>query len=179
KVYGLSKVEIDRLVNEPEHMLNKNEVTNMILSVYNRMADFPNQLTIHNSGVLISELPLTHYSAYYYTPKGLPTMQFDMYTAEQIGFAKLDILTEMCIGHIKECKKIVKQNRNETISIDRPHRYFNDPNIADQLRSANTIGCFYIESPAMRQLITKLKCADYLTLVAASSIIRPGVASSG
>ncbi len=31
----------------------------------------------------------------------------------------------------------------------------------------------------MRQLITKLKCDDYLTLVAASSIIRPGVASSG
>jgi DNA polymerase III alpha subunit len=31
----------------------------------------------------------------------------------------------------------------------------------------------------MRQLILKLKCDDYLTLVAASSIIRPGVASSG
>ncbi|SDE86983.1 DNA polymerase-3 subunit alpha [Mucilaginibacter pineti] len=31
----------------------------------------------------------------------------------------------------------------------------------------------------MRQLIWKLKCDDYLTLVAASSIIRPGVASSG
>ena len=31
----------------------------------------------------------------------------------------------------------------------------------------------------MRQLLLKLKCSDYLTLVAASSIIRPGVASSG
>ncbi len=31
----------------------------------------------------------------------------------------------------------------------------------------------------MRQLLTKLRCEDYLTLVAASSIIRPGVASSG
>jgi DNA polymerase-3 subunit alpha len=41
KVYGLPKGEIDRLINEPEHMLNKNEVTNTILSVYNRMADFP------------------------------------------------------------------------------------------------------------------------------------------
>lgn len=46
KVYGLPKSEIDRLVHEPEHMLNKNEVTNTILSVYNRMADFPNQRTI-------------------------------------------------------------------------------------------------------------------------------------
>jgi DNA polymerase-3 subunit alpha len=41
------------------------------------------------------------------------------------------------------------------------------------------MGCFYIESPAMRQLIWKLRCDNYLTLVAASSIIRPGVASSG
>src|SRR5690554_4260066 len=179
KVYGLPKGEIDRLVNEPENMLNKNEVTNMILSVYNRMADFPNQRTIHASGVLISELPLTHYSALDYPPKGLPTMQFDMYTAEEIGFEKFDILSQRGIGHIKECKKIVRQNRGEAISTERPHRYFDDPKIADQLRSANTIGCFYIESPAMRQLITKLNCDDYLTLVAASSIIRPGVASSG
>jgi len=31
----------------------------------------------------------------------------------------------------------------------------------------------------MRHLLMKLKCDDYLTLVAASSIIRPGVAESG
>ena len=48
-----------------------------------------------------------------------------------------------------------------------------------RLRSADTIGCFYIESPAMRQLLKKLRCDDYLTLVAASSIIRPGVSQSG
>ena len=41
------------------------------------------------------------------------------------------------------------------------------------LRTGNTIGCFYIESPAMRQLIKKLHCDNYETLVAASSIIRP------
>ncbi|HEX4887962.1 MAG TPA: DNA polymerase III subunit alpha, partial [Luteibaculaceae bacterium] len=41
------------------------------------------------------------------------------------------------------------------------------------------IGCFYVESPAMRMLLTKLKAHDYLRLVAASSIIRPGVAKSG
>ncbi len=179
KVYGLPKAEIDRLVHEPEHMLNKNEVTNTILSVYNRMADFPNQRTIHPSGVLISELPLTYYSALDYPPKGMPTMQFDMYVSEDIGFEKFDILSQRGIGHIKDCREIVKQNRGVSIDTSNPKRFFEDPKIADQLRSANTIGCFYIESPAMRQLITKLRCDDYLTLVAASSIIRPGVASSG
>jgi len=179
KIYGLPKGEIDRLITEPEHMLNKNEVTNMILSVYNRMADFPNQRTIHACGILISEEPLTCYSAMDYPPKGLPTMQFDMYVAEDIGFEKIDILSQRGIGHIKDCREIVKQNKGISIDTSNPKRFFKDPKIAAQLKSANTIGCFYIESPAMRQLITKLRCDDYLTLVAASSIIRPGVSSSG
>ncbi|RDC58094.1 DNA polymerase III subunit alpha [Pedobacter chinensis] len=179
KVYGLPKSEIDRLVNEPESMLNKNEVTNTILSVYNQMADFPNQRTIHASGVLISDKPLTYYSALDYPPKGLPTVQYDMYVAEDIGFEKFDILSQRGIGHIKDCKELIRANKDITVDTSNPKRFFTDPVIAEQLRSANTVGCFYIESPAMRQLIGKLRCDNYLTLVAASSIIRPGVASSG
>src|SRR5690554_3650771 len=110
KVYGLPKNEIDRLIREPKNMLNKNEVTNTILSVYNRMADFPNQRTIHSSDVLISELPLLNYSAMDYSSRSLPTMQFDMYVAEAIGFEKFDILSQRGIGHIKDCRKIVRQN---------------------------------------------------------------------
>ncbi len=47
------------------------------------------------------------------------------------------------------------------------------------MRHSKAMGCFYVESPATRMLLGKLRCNDYLTLVAASSIIRPGVASSG
>ncbi|HWV73002.1 MAG TPA: DNA polymerase III subunit alpha [Pseudosphingobacterium sp.] len=179
KVYGLPKGDIDRMVNEPDSMLNKNEVTNTILSVYNQLSNFPNLRSIHSSGVLISEKPLTCYSALDYPPKGLPTVQYDMYVAEDIGFEKFDILSQRGIGHIKDCREIIKLNRGVVVDTSNPRRFFKDPKIADQLRSANTIGCFYIESPAMRQLITKLECDNYLTLVAASSIIRPGVASSG
>jgi DNA polymerase-3 subunit alpha len=179
KVYGLPKGEIDRLVSEPESMLNKNEVVNTILSVCNQMEDFPNQRTIHSSGVIISELPITSYCAMDYPPKGLPTMQFDMYLAEDIGFEKFDILSQRGIGHIKDSVELIKENTGKVIDVHQARKFFKDPKIAEQLRSSNTIGCFYIESPAMRQLIAKLDCKDYLTLVAASSIIRPGVASSG
>jgi len=179
KIYGLPRGDIDRLVHEPQHMLNKNEITNMILSVYDQMSDFPNQRTVHASGVLISEKPLTYYSAMDFPPKDRPTIQFDMYVAEDIKFEKFDILSQRGIGHIKDCRKIVFQNQGIRIETSEPQRFFKDEKIAQQLRSANTIGCFYIESPAMRQLLTKLKCDEYRTLVAASSIIRPGVASSG
>lgn len=179
KIYGLPKMEIDRLIQEPENMLNKNEVTHTILSVYNQMTGLPNQRTIHASGLLISEEPLTCYSALDYPPKGLPTVQYDMYKAEDMGFEKFDILSQRGIGHIRDCQNIIYQNKGVEIDTAQPDLFFKDPKLAEQLRSANTIGCFYIESPAMRQLLQKLGCDDYLTLVAASSIIRPGVASSG
>jgi DNA polymerase-3 subunit alpha len=107
KVYGLPKADIDRLVRDPHNILNKNEVTNLIYSVYNQMTDFPNQRTIHASGVLISELPLTYYCGIDYPPKSLPTAQFDMYTAEEVGFEKFDILSQRGIGHIKDCRELM------------------------------------------------------------------------
>jgi DNA polymerase III alpha subunit len=56
---------------------------------------------------------------------------------------------------------------------------FNDPGTKKLIRSGNTIGCFYIESPGMRSLLRKLNVDDFEMLTAASSIIRPGVAESG
>ena len=47
------------------------------------------------------------------------------------------------------------------------------------LKNAKAIGCFYVESPAMRMLLKKLQVDNYLGLVAASSVIRPGVSKSG
>lgn len=179
KIYGLPKGDIDRMVHEPAHFLNKNEVCNMILSVCNHLKDFPNQRTSHASGVLISELPLTYYSALDFPPKGLPVVQYDMHVAEDIGFEKFDILSQRGIGHIKDAAALVWQNKGVKVAIHDLPTFFKDPKIANQLRTADTVGCFYIESPAMRQLLSKLQCDDYLTLVAASSIIRPGVASSG
>lgn len=179
KIYGLPKPEIDRLIQDPENMLNKNEIVDTVLKSYQQLLGFPNQRTIHASGVLISEEPLTSYSALDFPPKGLPTVQYDMYLAEEIGFEKFDILSQRGIGHIKDCREIIRANRDIKTEIPDSRELFKDPRIAAQLRSAETIGCFYIESPAMRQLLHKLQCDDYLTLVAASSIIRPGVASSG
>ncbi len=179
KVYGLPKSDIDRIIEEPDAILNKHEITNLILSVYQQLEDFPNLRTIHPSGVLISELPITNYSALDLPPKGLPTVQWDMYISEDIGFEKFDILSQRGIGHIKECADIVYNNRGIKVDVHAIDDFKKDQRIKEQLKSGDTIGCFYVESPAMRGLIKKLKCEDYLTLVAASSIIRPGVAKSG
>ena len=179
KVYGLPKEEIDLLVNEPGHVLNKNSITDEIFRLGSKLADFPNLRSIHAGGVLISEEPITAYTALDMPPKGLPTTQWDMYTAEEIGFEKLDILSQRGIGHIRDAAKLVEENRKIKVDVHRIQEFKEDPEVKRQLRDGETNGCFYIESPAMRGLLKKLKCDNYISLVAASSIIRPGVAKSG
>jgi DNA-directed DNA polymerase III PolC len=179
KVHGLPKEEIDALIDNPSAETNRNEITDAIFSTGLRIADFPNMRSIHAGGILISEEPVTCYTALDMPPKGFPTTQWDMYTAEEIGFEKLDILSQRGIGHIKESSEIIKRNRGVDVDVHAIQKFKNDPKVREYLKTGETKGCFYIESPSMRGLLQKLKCDDYNTLVAASSIIRPGVARSG
>ena len=179
KVYGLPKSEIDDLVESRQNPKMEGELVKRIMAVGTQMTNFPNIRSIHAGGVLISEEPITCYTALDMPPKNFPTVQWDMYVAEAIGFEKLDILSQRGLGHIDECAKIVQQNRGITLDVHKVQDFMKDPQVKHQLRTGETIGCFYIESPAMRGLLKKLKCDTYPVLVAASSIIRPGVARSG
>ncbi len=179
KVYGLPKGEIDALVERPNDASLRDSVADNIFRVGVQLSDFPNMRTIHSGGVLISEEPITSYVALDLPPKGFPTTQWDMYVAEDIGFEKLDILSQRGIGHIKEAADLVLRNRRIKVDVHDIPSFKKDEKIRAQLKSGNTIGCFYVESPAMRGLLKKLHCNDYVSLVAASSIIRPGVAKSG
>lgn len=179
KVYGLPKEEIDRLVHNPGDTINKGSITYLIHELAKQLEGFPNLRTIHAGGILISEEPITYYTALDLPPKGLPTTQWDMYVAENIGFEKLDILSQRGIGHIKEAAEIINKNRGIKVDVHNVKMFKEDEKVKTQLKTGETTGCFYIESPAMRGLLKKLKCNDYISLVAASSIIRPGVAKSG
>jgi DNA-directed DNA polymerase III PolC len=179
KVHGLPKEEIDALIDNPSSETNRNEITSTIFSTGLKIADFPNMRSIHAGGILISEEPITCYTALDMPPKGFPTTQWDMYTAEEIGFEKLDILSQRGIGHIKESAEIILRNRGIDVDVHAVQKFKNDEKVKEYLRIGETKGCFYIESPAMRGLLKKLRCDTYTILVAASSVIRPGVARSG
>jgi error-prone DNA polymerase len=180
KVMGLPKQEIDSFSDPTRFSENRDNPTfGKILAIQNMMQDMPNQRSIHAGGVLISEEPITYYTALDLPPKGMPVVQWDMYEAEAIGYEKFDILSQRGIGHIKEAIQLIAENQQKKPDIHDVKSFMKDPTINAQLKRGDTIGCFYIESPAMRQLIKKLGCENYITLVAASSIIRPGVSSSG
>jgi DNA-directed DNA polymerase III PolC len=199
KVFGLPKEEIDMLVKNRRRNkqssqqastlseMLKDEICQKIEKYCHVLQNKPNHLSMHSCGILITEEPITQYTALELPPKGYNTAQIDMYICEDIGLEKLDVLSQRGLSSIETCLQTIEsnqgENRGETervrTNIHQIQKLKNDPELNDKLSRGNTIGCFYIESPAMRGLLRRLKCDNYITLVAASSIIRPGVAKSG
>jgi DNA polymerase-3 subunit alpha len=179
KVFGLPKAEIDNLGSKAARNNPDDHIARLILKYSEYLHDFPTHLSIHAGGILISEKPIHYYTATSLPPKGFPITQFSMLEAEDVGLYKFDILSQRGLGHIRDAVDLVKQNRGIEIDIHDVPAFKEDPKIREQLSSARTMGCFYVESPAMRMLLKKLHATTYLDLVAASSIIRPGVAQSG
>lgn len=179
KVFGLPKEELDQLAKNPMTLHPTNKVVRQVQQYGMLLEKYPNQRSMHSCGILISEEPITTYTPLEMPPKGFPIALFDMHTAEEIGLEKFDILSQRGIGHIDDSVKIIERNTGIRLNIRDTSISKDEAACNEFLASGRTIGCFYIESPAMRGLLRRLKCGDYKTLVAASSIIRPGVAQSG
>lgn len=179
KVFGLPKEELDLLAKNPEELHPTNKIVKLVQEYGQMMGKYPNQRSMHACGILISEEPITNYTPLEMPPKGFPIVLFDMHIAEEIGFDKFDILSQRGIGHIDDSVKLIAKNRGIKVNI-RDTSISKDEAVCNSyLAKGHTIGCFYIESPAMRGLLRRLNCDNYKILVAASSIIRPGVAQSG
>jgi len=181
KVFGLPKEEIDKLSSGRFHVDRIDLLSKLVLTYSQRIEGFPNYLGIHAGGILISERPINYYTATFMPPKGFSTTMFDMVAAEDVGLYKFDILSQRGLGKIKEAVDIVRYNHpcHPPVDIHDTKRFKEDKRIKHLLRNARAIGCFYVESPAMRMLLKKLQVDNYLGLVAASSVIRPGVSKSG
>jgi DNA polymerase-3 subunit alpha len=181
KVFGLPKHEIDILSDGAFRPSEIDHIARLVLRYARLIQGMPNHLSVHSAGILISEKPIHYFSATDLPPKGFPTTQFDMVVAEDVGLYKFDILGQRGLAKIKETLYIIKQNQpySQPFDIHDVKQFKQDAQINAQVKRAQCMGCFYVESPAMRMLLQKLEVDNYLGLVAASSIIRPGVARSG
>ena len=181
KVFGLPKDEIDALSDGNLPSSKMDSMAGLVLKYGKLIQGMPNYVSVHASGILISQRSLHDFSATFMPPKGFATVHFDMVIAEDVGLYKFDILAQRGLGKIKDTLAIVRQNQPEKANFDihDVDKFYSDPIINNMIKTAQCMGCFYVESPAMRMLLKKLEVDNYLGLVAASSIIRPGVAKSG
>lgn len=181
KVFGLPKHEIDKLSSGKFTSNELDHLSHLVLRYSTYIKGFPSHLSIHAGGILIADQSIHYRTATFLPPKGFPTTQFDMVVAEDIGLHKFDILSQRGLSKIQDAMAIVRYNHPEQplIDIRNLQKFKEDEGVKHLLRNGLATGCFYVESPAMRMLLTKLKVDTYLGLVAASSIIRPGVSNSG
>lgn len=181
KVFGLPKHEIDKLSRGKFTSNELDQLGHLVLRYSTYIQGFPSHLSIHAGGILIAEKSIHYHTGTFLPPKGFATTQFDMVVAEDIGLHKFDILSQRGLSKIQDALHIIRKNKPEDrlLDIRNLQAFKQDEKIKFILRDGRAMGCFYVESPAMRMLLKKLKVDTYLGLVAASSIIRPGVSNSG
>ena len=154
-----------------------------ILREAGQLDGFPRFLGVHAGGIVLTPSPLTDHlplaRAKKETEAGpLVVTQWDMYGVEDAGLVKIDLLGNRGLAVIRDARAAVERNTGLELDFARidPKR---DSRTCELVERGDTMGCFYIESPGMRGLLQKLRCRSFPALVAASSIIRPGISSSG
>jgi error-prone DNA polymerase len=190
KVYGLPESEIatvaDRLARTwrfekaagavDEHPIFKNlslrEPWPEILELSQKIEGLPRHLSVHCGGVVVVPDALTDYVASEPAPKGVNIIHWEKDQAEDFGLVKMDLLGNRSLAVIRDALAAVE--RNYGVVIDYAHwNPIDDPKTCSLMARGDTMGVFYVESPAMRQLQKKTEKGDYEHLVIHSSIIRP------
>ncbi len=142
-----------------------------ILQQAEQIIGVPRNLSVHPGGVIITPDPVTEYVPVEYAAKGVPVIQWDKDGAEEAGLVKIDLLGNRSLGVIRDAVAGILKNKIR-FNEDR-WQPEDDAETKKIIRTGRTMGCFYIESPAMRLLQKKADRGDFESLVLHSSIIRP------
>ncbi len=147
------------------------EAWHRILTAASRITGFPRHLGVHVGGIVITPRPVRRYAPVERAAKGVPIITWDKDDAERAGFVKIDLLGNRSLAVVRDA---VASLEEEGTAPDRARwRPMDDPGTRELLARGESMGVFYVESPAMRQLQKKTGRGDFAHLVIHSSIIRP------
>ncbi len=142
-----------------------------VLVLAEKLIGLPRYLSVHPGGVVITPRPITDYVPVQRATKGVPIIQWEKDGAEEAGLVKIDLLGNRSLGVIRDCIAAVQAaGEHFDESTWQPE---DDAATKMSVAEGATMGCFYIESPAMRLLEKKAGSGDFEQLVIQSSIIRP------
>ncbi|MGA4842892.1 DNA polymerase III subunit alpha [Streptomyces sp. G45] len=136
----------------------------------------PRGVAMHPCGVLLSDASLLERTPVMPTSgEGFPMSQFDKEDVEDLGLLKLDVLGVRMQSAMAHAVAEVERATGERIDLDDPRQVPEGDEATYRLiRSAETLGCFQIESPGQRDLVGRLQPATFHDLVVDISLFRPG-----
>ncbi|MGW2085839.1 DNA polymerase III subunit alpha [Streptomyces sp. NPDC001880] len=133
----------------------------------------PRGIAMHPCGVLLSDATLLRRTPTVPTSgDGFPMVQFDKEDVEDLGLLKLDVLGVRMQSAMAHAVAEIGRASGQHVDLDAVPP--NDPETYRLIRSAETLGCFQIESPGQRDLVGRLQPAGFHDLVVDISLFRPG-----
>ncbi len=153
-----------------------------ILSAAARLEGHFNYLSTHCGGLVVVPDDIRKYCPVEISASGLQVLQWEKDSVEDAGLVKIDILGNRSLAVIRDALDLVKKNYGRRIDYA-PMDPVNDPGTIRVFYQGDTFGVFYFESPATRQVLTKVRSGftfeEYLGMdhfllnVVVTSIIRP------
>ncbi|PCG84781.1 DNA polymerase III subunit alpha [Streptomyces sp. WZ.A104] len=133
----------------------------------------PRGIAMHPCGVLLSDAGLMDRAPVMPTSgEGFPMAQFDKEDVEDLGLLKLDVLGVRMQSAMAHAVAELKRASGTDVDLDAVPP--GDPETYRLIRTAETLGCFQIESPGQRDLVARLQPATFHDLVVDISLFRPG-----
>jgi error-prone DNA polymerase len=190
KVYGLPEAEIkavtrrmgmfwsirhlpDFVAHDPVYKdLELKDPWPEIVRLAVKLDGYPRNMSVHCGGVVIVPDRIDNHVPVELAPKGVRIIQWEKDQAEDAGLVKIDLLGNRSLAVIRDALAAIRENYGVVIEYDRWDPT-TDAKAQDFIRRGDTVGVFYVESPAMRQLQQKCGRGDFDHLVIHSSIIRP------
>ncbi|HMA53315.1 MAG TPA: DNA polymerase III subunit alpha, partial [Acidobacteriota bacterium] len=133
------------------------------------LQDVYHEISLHVGGVILTPGPVERYLPLETSAKGLRMTHFDKDAVEDLRLIKLDLLSVRGLAAISETKE--KLNLRTLPP--------GDAATYATLRAARTVGCFQVESPAMMNLLRRMKPVDIHEVTQALALVRPGPTESG
>lgn len=137
-----------------------------------QMKDFPRHLGTHTGGFIITNNPLVEtVPVEPAAMDGRTIVQWDKHDLETLGMMKIDILS---IGFLTVIRKAT-----EMIGIDWQNIPINDPKTYALIHTAETAGCFQIESRAQMNSLPHTKPNTTYEMAIQVALIRPSMSKGG
>jgi len=178
KAYGLPGREIGAMVKYYKYAQTQ-RVPGYLLSAARAIQGLPRHLGTHCGGVVITPGAITEYTHVQSSPLGRPVIAWDRDSAKGARLVKIDLLGNRSLGVLRDTIELVNRRisrASEPAGSKLTWEGLNgleDRQTRRMIARGDTVGIFYVESPATRQLLRKMGRGDYEHLVMATSIIRP------
>ncbi len=168
---------IDREPRFKEEVKNNPKIKKL-LELSLKLEGLNRNMATHAAGVVIAGDKLAEQFPLYVDHGSnliLPSTQFDMYSSENAGLVKFDLLGLKTLTVID---KTLKRLKLKGINLDMSKINQNDKKVFSLLSTGETTGLFQLESAGMREAIKQMKPNKFDDIIALVALYRPGPMSN-